>query len=68
VGPNGKAGSSLDLLREAASLDRAGGHIFNPPARITHQVVMVISVAVSQLISGGSFPQRHPADDVEGLE
>lgn len=29
---------------------------------------MVIPVTVSQLIPGGSFPQRHPVDDVEILE
>lgn len=68
MGANGKARSPLDLSRQAACLNRAGGDILNAVARITDEVVVVIAVPVGQLIPGRPFPQRHTPDHVEALE
>jgi hypothetical protein len=67
MGPNGKAGAFPDLTGEIGRLDRARRDILNPAARITHEVVMVMPVAVGQFVPRGP-PQLHPADDVQRLK
>ena len=68
MGPDRKARPLPDVTRETGGLDRAGGHVLNAPAGVTHQVVMVIPVVVGQLVPGRSLSQFNPVDDLQALE